>query len=633
VGLGLLLFSIYLLTASGHLYAVDERQIYSLTEAIATRGSFDIDADAEAPPQFSTYGPGQSFAALPFFWLGSAVAFFLPEEARPWAMRAVTLWFNPAVTATLAACVYLAGRRIAGKRAALLAALAYGLATPALPHARTFFSEPLNALLWFGAFLLIWRPCEEEVRIQDSGYRRTSSAPLWAFALSGLLAGLAPTVKIQAGIVLPLLALFAVVQAQCSGGFRTQDSGFRRSSGEARSSHSSMARQPRFAMLAWMVGVLLPLLALAAYNTLLFGGPLRTGYGGNIWANFTAPFWEGFGGQLWGLRRGLLWCAPLLLLALPGFVALWRRDRAVTTLCIGILLSQLLFYATWYAWDGAGGPRFLNVALPFLCLPLAALDDGHRRPWLRPTATVLALITVPIQVGALAINMNQLFLAPEPSRMQTLAHMQLLGERAERLYERHFAPGRVVMLRGFSNTEGGDALLPRWALPEAKIVVRPPLQTSPLLRLEATTCFVLPTPTPLQLRLNGVTIADAPGCPQRVYRLLLPAERSELMLTAPPWRPGDAGIDRDETLGMFLTMLNASTPDQLLTLVGDRLPFEPFPIGARAIDRQLSDPRNTVLDFWWAYLPRMPLSEASRLFITLIWSSAALLAAIFGVKR
>jgi hypothetical protein len=273
----------------------------------------------------------------------------------------------------------------------------------------------------------------------------------------------------------------------------------------------------------------------------------------------------------------------------------------------------------------------LNVVLPFLCLPLAALDNGKRRPWLRPTAIVLALITLPIQMAALAINMNQLFLAAEPPRIQTLAHMQLLGERVERFGERHFAPSRIVMLRGFSNTEGGDSLLPRWTLPEATIVVRLPPRSPALLRLEATTCFVLPTPTPLQVRLNGTLIADAPGCPQRVYRLLLPAERSALILTAPPWRPSDAGIDRDETLGVFLTELRADTNGAALPLVGDRLPLEPFPIGARAIDRQLSDPRNTVLDFWWAYLPLMPLPEASRLFIALIWGGVALTAAICGL--
>ncbi|NTU84106.1 MAG: hypothetical protein HGA45_32850, partial [Chloroflexales bacterium] len=201
-GLALLLFGLYLLTASGHLYAIDEIQMYGLTESIGSRGTLALnDPGPSEPPVYSTYGPGQSLAALPLYWLGATAARALPPEARPWARGAVILWLNPLVTAIVAALVYLGARRVAAPRAALLAALAYGLGTMAWPHAKTCFAEPLNALLWLGAFLLVWRP--------DG-----PPAPVRAYAMAGLLAGLATAVKIQAGIALPILGLFAVWEAR-----------------------------------------------------------------------------------------------------------------------------------------------------------------------------------------------------------------------------------------------------------------------------------------------------------------------------------------------------------------------------------------------------------------------------------
>lgn len=159
-GIALLLLGLYLLTASGHLYAIDEVQMYGLTEAIGARGTLALnDPGPDEPPIYSTYGPGQSLAALPLYWLGDGAGRLLPPEARPWLRSAAALWLNPLVTAAIAGMVYLGGRRVAAHRPALLAALAYGLGTTAWPHAKTLFAEPLNALLWLGAFLLIWRGC------------------------------------------------------------------------------------------------------------------------------------------------------------------------------------------------------------------------------------------------------------------------------------------------------------------------------------------------------------------------------------------------------------------------------------------------------------------------------------------
>jgi hypothetical protein len=57
LGIALALLGIYLLTASGHFYAIDEVQMYALTEALGTRGTFVLyDPGPGKAPIYSKYG-------------------------------------------------------------------------------------------------------------------------------------------------------------------------------------------------------------------------------------------------------------------------------------------------------------------------------------------------------------------------------------------------------------------------------------------------------------------------------------------------------------------------------------------------------------------------------------------------
>ncbi|MBX0327853.1 glycosyltransferase family 39 protein [Oscillochloris sp. ZM17-4] len=598
-----LLLGVYLLTTGGHLYAIDEEMMYDMSDALGARGVLYLNDPGPAePPVYSTYGPGQSIVALPLFWAGELLARAAPPEAGGWVSRAAVGWLNPVITALLAALVYRAGRRLAPHRAALLAALAYGLGSTAWPYTKTFFAEPLTALLWFASFMLIWRPAGPPAR------RR-------ALLLAGLLAGMAPAVKIQAGLVLPILGLYALYE-----GKRQKVKG---------------KELLAFSLLPFALGAALPLLALAIYNTVLFGSPLRTGYGDSIWRSFSAPFWEGFGGQIWGLRRGLIWCMPLSLLAPLGLSALWRRDRAAALLCLAMPLSQLLFYATWYAWDGAGawGPRFLNAAMPFIVLPLAALaaDPLGRTRWLRAAAIALAVLTIPVQAAALSINMNQLFNRPAgdgPS--QTLSHIQLMLDRIDRLYQRHLAADRLVLWAGFAPSEGaGERLLPRWTLPAAELRVRPPAGAPTTLTLAAHSCWAAPEPTRLSLRLSGATIlSDATPCPGRVYRLLLPPGASRIALSSPGWEP--AARDRTGRLGVYIADLSAAAGGRAVRVEGDRLPAEGMPAETTAMRVWMGDVRLPLWDYWWAYLPLLPYPAGSIAGVGVIWASIALICLLVG---
>lgn len=122
---------------------------------------------------------------------------------------------------------------------------------------------------------------------------------------------------------------------------------------------------------------------LLAYNQLTFGTPFKLGYQGVV----------GFGGMqeglfgltypkpyvlyeiLFGVRRGLMWVAPVLML---GAVGLWRMVRTPATrdlgwLAVAVVGIVLAVNASYAYWDGGAsvGPRHSVPAIPFLAIGLA----------------------------------------------------------------------------------------------------------------------------------------------------------------------------------------------------------------------------------------------------------------------
>src|SRR5262249_52991458 len=99
-----------------------------------------------------------------------------------------------------------------------------------------------------------------------------------------------------------------------------------------------------------------------------------------------------------GPYRGIFLLSPVLLLAMPGFVTLWRLVawRAEARLWLGCVLAFGLFTISYFAWDGGFslGPREFLPALPFLMLPIGALLALEQQQRWRMIAAVLALVSV-----------------------------------------------------------------------------------------------------------------------------------------------------------------------------------------------------------------------------------------------
>jgi hypothetical protein len=105
------------------------------------------------------------------------------------------------------------------------------------------------------------------------------------------------------------------------------------------------------------------------------------------------PDWRRLVPLLVGGYRGLFFYAPILLLALPGWLVLIRRRAwrlaAVSFLVCLTILAVNLSYPEWTG-GWSTGPRLLVPLVPFAMLPVAAMLSVRRRAvW--ALAVVLAL--------------------------------------------------------------------------------------------------------------------------------------------------------------------------------------------------------------------------------------------------
>jgi hypothetical protein len=116
------------------------------------------------------------------------------------------------------------------------------------------------------------------------------------------------------------------------------------------------------------------------YNHLRFGSILDFGlsrYGVGR-GGFDTPLLEGLDLLLRSPSRGFFWTSPILLIALPGFVLLYRRNRPLSV-AIGVFASaRFVFFARWFSPGGgvAWGPRLLFPVTALLAIPAGeVLED------------------------------------------------------------------------------------------------------------------------------------------------------------------------------------------------------------------------------------------------------------------
>lgn len=269
-------------------------------------------------------------------------------------------------TVIAALCVFwLSLRWGATTGAALFAASAYGLATPAWAYATLFMGHGQTA-----GCLMIALVAADALRDETIATRRTLA---WIIGLAG---GWAVVTEFQAAIPAVFIGLLAIAQQ-------------RRAKASA-----ERGVTPLIARIA--IAVAMAALPMLVYNAMAFGSPFHLGYSSEEgfqelhtgFFGITYPRLSTIYELLFGSYRGLLPLSPLVALAPLGLMFLARKGReSVAWVAAGTGAYYLLLNASYFYWEGgwAFGPRQITPALPFVALGLAPL-------WDRAKPALLALL-------------------------------------------------------------------------------------------------------------------------------------------------------------------------------------------------------------------------------------------------
>lgn len=369
----LLLFGFFALWAGGHTYSSDEEGAYLQAQALM-RGTYVLDVTPENRPitalragrdgQIAAVGGiGASAAAVPLLAVGKVAATTASNDDAPVIERLFTGFTNSWITAMIAVVIFLTARELgARRRPAVLLALVYGVGTMAWPHAKTLiFSEPLAALLVTVGILWGIR-----------AVRRGS----WHWALlAGLALGASTLARISTAPFVIIVGAYIVL---------TLVAPLVRDRLRARSTLILAGRQGAL----YVAGAAIPALALIGVNSWRYGDASDTGYGA---VQFDFSPLEGIYGLLLSPGKGLVFYAPVVVVALVAIPFAFRRKPAEVLMLLAIVVANLAIFGRFFQWHGeqAWGPRYMQVVLPAFVLIIApVLADPLGAAWRRGLVAV-----------------------------------------------------------------------------------------------------------------------------------------------------------------------------------------------------------------------------------------------------
>lgn len=397
----LFFLALYVATTAGHIYTVDSYLNYSVTKAIATRGTIEIPkfmmtVEGRNGRQYSKLGIGQSLVALPLYAVGSLVEstspggrifraygdrINVPDKSKVVVAKvqdliklsdldgarvfftALTCAF---VTALVALLFWSLLRRFGlPRRSALWGTCLLGFATPFWVYSRDFFAEPLFTACLLAAFYLL-------SDLGKSGYAKPA-----------ILAGLASSLGILTRVsFIPICAIFAAYIVVSAGDVRLG------------------GRKAMWYAAGCAPGVVIQ----AVLDLVRFGDVFQTGYHTAFDQGFSLNLAKGLWWNLASPYRSILLFAPAVIIFAFGLRELMRKRRAEAWLMIAIIVYVFLVYSGWWAWHGGWcwGPRFLLPVIPLFLLP--GLVAARTRPWLVALAVVLGVVGFGVNLAGVLIN-------------------------------------------------------------------------------------------------------------------------------------------------------------------------------------------------------------------------------------
>ncbi|MDX6645049.1 MAG: hypothetical protein QOK40_776 [Miltoncostaeaceae bacterium] len=379
LGLFLFLLGLYALSAGGHTYSSDEEGFFQQARALLDgRAALHLTPDEGGVTSTATGrdgvvgggGIGLPVAAAPLVAVGRAVGALAPSALEQVVERLFAGFTNSWVTAALAVVVLLGCLELgAGRRDALLLALAFGVGTAAWPHAKTLFSEPLTALLVAIGVVAAIRAASGRGRL-----------PLLA-ALAGLSACAALMARISAGPFVPIIGIYLTLVTLRRAGLRTA----------------------AIAAGSFVAGAVPSLAALLLTNRWRIGDAAATGYGA---VPFNRGLLDGFYNLFLTPGKSLFLYAPIALVALIAAPFAARRRAPETLLLLALIAANTVIFGRFQAWSGdhAWGPRYMYIVLPLFALLIAPVVS--RVPW-RRAVLVAAMIGVASATVGTALDFNQ----------------------------------------------------------------------------------------------------------------------------------------------------------------------------------------------------------------------------------
>jgi hypothetical protein len=328
----------------------------------------DMDVALSGSRKVAGPPPGLAFLLVPAYVVWRTVTG--PADTRE-AFVAFHVFATLAIAATISAVTAgevaaLAGWLGASRGGRLWAALLFAFGTPAFLFATRLFKENLAALVVVVAFRLAMTAPDSK--------RRT---------LAGLMAGAGGLVAYPAGLIGAGLAAVIAKRDGVRG------------------------------LAAFALGGLPPLVALAIYNTVLFGRPWRFAYSTYLnlpeavaTVDFRLPAVSVLVNSLVNQREGLLLYSPFLLLGVVGFGTAWRAGRRLPAAVVGLFaLALWALSAAWLAQFPRSftGARYLFPAVPLLAAFAAPVLDrvGGRIRWTLAIVSV-GLTYLIVQAGHIA---------------------------------------------------------------------------------------------------------------------------------------------------------------------------------------------------------------------------------------
>ena len=292
-------------------------------------------------------------------------------------LRLAVALASAVITALAALAMHDLGLRLTGSAGgALVASLGFALGTPVWGWSTTLFGHAPVAGLFLIAVWALWRSGEgQTIRFA---------------AIGGAALGLAVLIEFEAALAGSVIAIWGALR---------------------------LWRADRRAILAAAVtGAATLLIPFVTYNMIAFGTPFQLGYSGVVGFSgmdeglfgLTSPKPMVLLKILVGMRRGLLWVAPVLAPASVGLWLLARKHRRLAIMLAAAALTVLLVNSAYVYWDGghSTGPRHSVPAIGLIAIGLAPFWAGLRFAWERVVTVGLLLVSVVINLMIAAANIT-----------------------------------------------------------------------------------------------------------------------------------------------------------------------------------------------------------------------------------